>query len=549
MKKNLLFVMCMATSLSAFAQFTPGNLAVYRYGNGTDALANGIRVPVFVDEYNPTTGSKVNTIAIPQTASGANYGLEGLGLTSAGLFEREGYPVLSRDGFTLSIIGHHPNQNGQFVIGTINAAGSVSTNTLVIDTDLGTPSGTPRSAVVEGTSVYFNSFEGGIRYKQLGTSNTSTRVSEGQNSPRVLTISDIVYNNGSTTNTRIFSPIGTDAAIAAKTPLPTVSTSFDLIGYEATGVPTNAHQMAIVNAGTGTNRRTLLYLLDDNAASPKIRKYRLNNGATTWLTLGSIDVPLNTKSLIAKLDGSGVKLYFTSYGDGGSVASGIYTASDNFTGDGNATITATSYTLLATAPANTTFRGVTMAPIANPLPVTLTSFDAKESQNTIKLNWATSSEKNSSHFDVLKSYDGKEFLKIGEVRAAGISDTHTDYSFVDDNPFPGVNYYQLQQFDKNGTATFYGPKQVTSKVQKTDFSIYASASKAAADLFVYSIIRQQGKIRILSIGGQILFDENLALEKGYSKITLPANFIKTGVQVAVLNAQSETITKKFIWQQ
>jgi hypothetical protein len=133
MKKNLLFVMCMATSLSAFAQFTPGNLAVYRYGNGTDALANGIRVPVFVDEYNPTTGSKVNTIAIPQTASGANYGLEGLGLTSAGLFEREGYPVLSRDGFTLSIIGHHPNQNGQFVIGTINAAGSVSTNTLVID--------------------------------------------------------------------------------------------------------------------------------------------------------------------------------------------------------------------------------------------------------------------------------------------------------------------------------------------------------------------------------------------------------------------------------
>lgn len=548
MKKNLLLALLMVAEFCAFAQFTPGNLAVYRYGNGTDALANGLRVPVFVDEYNPTTGLKVNTIAIPQTANEANYGLEGLGLTSAGLFEREGYPVLSRDGFTLSIIGHNPNQNGQFVIGTINAAGSVSTNTLVIDTDLGTPSGTPRSAVVEGTSVYFNSFEGGIRYKQLGTSTTSTRVSAGQNSPRVLTIADIVYSNGSTTSTRIFSPIGTDAAIAAKTPLPTVSTSFDLIGYEATGVPTNAHQMAIVNAGTGTNRRTLLYLLDDNDTSPKIRKYRLNNGATTWLTLGSIDVPLNTKSLIAKLDGSGVKLYFTSYGDGGSVASGIYTTSDNFTGDGNATITATSYTLLAAAPVNTTFRGVTMAPVANPLPVTLSSFDAKESQNTIKLNWATSSEKNSSHFDVLRSYDGKEFLKIGEVKASGDSNSQVDYSFIDKGPFPGVNYYKLQQFDKNGTATFYGPKQVTSKVQKTDFSIYASASKATADVFVYSTITQKGQIRILSIGGQILHEESFSLEKGYSKITIPANFIKTGVQVAVLNAQSETITKKFIWQ-
>jgi hypothetical protein len=558
MKKNLLFVMCMATGISAFAQFTPGNLAVYRYGNGTDALANGIRVPVFVDEYNPTTGSKVNTIAIPQTASGANYGLEGLGLTTGGTFEAEGFPVLSRDGFTLSIIGHNPEQAGEFVIGTLNAAGTWTANTIVPAAD---GIGAPRSAVVEGTSVYFNGYQNGVRYKTLGTNTASARVSQEQNAPRVLTIGQTIY--GTTTANKIFAPTGTSSIPQAN--LPTTQVIFSIDKNSTPIVPSipgsaplkSAHQVIAFKTASD---RTLIYVLDDgynpateSYALPLIKKYRSNSAGNDWVAFGSITVPANTKSLTGTYDSAtGVKLYFTTYGEIGVSDSKLYMIDNPFTVSTEPNSTANlsgTPTLIATAPANTTFRGVTLAPIANPLPVTLTSFDAKESQHTIKLNWATSSEINSSHFDVLKSYDGKEFLKIGEVKAVGISDTHRDYSFVDENPFPGVNYYQLQQFDKNGTTTFYGPKQVTSKVQKTDFSIYASASKAAADLFVYSTIRQQGKIRILSIGGQVLFDENLALEKGYSKITLPANFIKTGVQVALLNAQSETITKKFIWQQ
>ena len=543
MKKSILFTMCMAVGISAFAQFTPGNLAVYRYGDGTAPLANGVRVPVFVDEYNPTTGLKVNTIAIPATASGGNYGIEGLGLTSTGGFEREGYPVLSRDGATLSVIGHNPATSGQFVVATINAAGAVNAKTLVVDAI-----GAPRSAVVEGTSVYFNGFDGGVRYKTLETDVASTRVSTGQNSPRVLTITDFVYSNGATSNVRIFAPIGSADNAATKTPLPTASTAFTFINYPGSAKPVSAHQMVCITAGTGTDRRTLLYLLDDNASAPKIWKYRVNNGGSDWLALGSLAVPVNTESLSAKLDANGVKLYFTSYGDGASVASGIYTASDNFTGEGNANITATSYTLLANAPANTTFRGVTMAPGTNVLPVTLHSFEAKKSGAAIRLSWATASEKNSAVFEVLKSEDGKDFRKIGEVAAAGNADSQINYVFNDENPTLGVNYYKLNQLDKNGKATVYGPVQASIAIEKTDFNVNASSSSSTIQLSVYVQAKQQAKISILNIGGQLLQQQSLNLQKGYNSIRIQASGIQTGVQIAVLNAQGQVISKKFVWQ-
>ncbi len=558
MKKKLLFALFMAAGCAAFAQFTPGNLAVYRYGNGAEALTNGVRVPAFVDEYT-TTGVKVRTIAIPQTADGnGNYGLEGLGLTSAGTFEAEGFPVLSREGFTLSIIGHNPAQAGEFVIGTLNAAGTWTSNTTVSAAD---DIGAPRSAVVDGVSVYFNGYQNGVRYKAWGTNTASTRVSQDQNAPRVLTIGETSY--GTTTANKIFAPTGTASIPQAN--LPTTQVIFSIDKNSTPVVPSipgsallkSAHQVIVFKTAAD---RTLIYVLDDgynpateSYAPPVIKKYRSNSGGNDWVAFGSITVPPNSKSLTGTYDSAtGVKLYFTTYGKNGVSDSKLYVIDNPFTVSTEPNPTANlsgTPTLLATAPPNTTFRGVTMAPVANPLPVTLTSFDAKESQNTIKLNWSTSSEKNSSHFDILKSFDGNEFQKIGEVEAAGDSDTNKDYSFIDENPFPGVNYYKLQQFDRNGTATFYGPKQVTSKVERTDFSIYASASKATADLFVYSTIKQKGKISILSIGGQVLHEESLSLEKGYSKITLPVSFIKTGVQVAVLNAQSETITKKFIWQQ
>jgi hypothetical protein len=545
MKKKLLTIVLTAFSaFSAFAQFTAGNLAVYRYGDGT-ALANGVRVPVFVDEYTPT-GTFVRTITIPRSANGGNYGFEGLGLTAGGLFEGEGFPVLSKDGTTLSVIGYNPAQSGQFVIGTLDAAGTWTANTLVIDAI-----GAPRSAVVQGSAVYFNGNDLGVRYKALGTTTASVRVSDQQNAPRVLTIAETVYNGVSAT--KIFAPIASTSLPQAN--LPTVSTVFSLDKNSSPAVPSipsgtplvNAHQVLAFKTAGG---RTIVYVLDDNGGAPLIKKYRSNANGQDWVQFGNISVPANTKSLSGTYTANvGVTLYFTTYANASAGnASQLYSYVNAFTNANEADPALAgltgSATLIATAPVNTTFRGVTMTPGTGVLPVNLTSFNANEKNGTIRLNWATASETNNSHFEILRSSTSDNFVKIDQVSGKGNTNVSSNYAFVDEKPLPGVNYYQLKQVDFNGGFEVFGPVNATIAVDKTNFDIIKTTTGIA--LQVYSDKAQSGKIELADVNGKINDQQTINLEKGFNKVVLNANASR-GLVIVTLKTSDSKITKKTIF--
>lgn len=73
------------------------------------------------------------------------------------------------------------------------------------------------------------------------------------------------------------------------------------------------------------------------------------------------------------------------------------------------------------------------------LPVTLISFTATKLSgdsegSTALLNWQTSSETNSDHFDIERSLDGKKWMNIGSVTASGDKKSSSLYSFPDTNP-------------------------------------------------------------------------------------------------------------------
>lgn len=532
MKRKLLTIFLTAFStLSALAQFAPGNLAVYRYGDGT-AMTGGNRVGVFVDEYT-SSGAFVKTYSIPRTAAGANYGFEGLGLTGSNLFENEGYPVLSKDGTTMSIIGYNPAQTGEFVIGTLNAAGAWSANTLVVDAI-----GTPRSAVVEGTAVYFNGFQNGVRYKTLGTTVASTRVSTGLDAPRVLTIAD-TYFSASNNGLKLFAPNALTSI--PNSTLPTSSVTFATTPNVPGAAPlVKVHQVAAIKT---VNNRTLVYIIDDADGAPTLKKYRSNAAGTDWVSFGSIAIPANTRSIAAVYNSTtGVKLYLTSYGTVGGNNSKLYTYNDNFTvaTEGSVAAISGSLTELATAPANTTFRGVTMAPGTNVLPVTLTAFNANEKNGYIRLNWTTTSETNASHYNILRSSTANNFQKIDQVGAKGTS----NYSFVDEKPLPGTNYYQLEQIDFNGDKAYFGPVSAAIPVPKTNFDIAKYGDNI--ELHIYSVKAQNGKITLADVNGKIAYSQSAQLEKGYNKVAVPSGKLFKGLAIISLNTSDGQLAKKTV---
>lgn len=85
------------------------------------------------------------------------------------------------------------------------------------------------------------------------------------------------------------------------------------------------------------------------------------------------------------------------------------------------------------------------------LPVELLSFKGVNKSEGVLLEWSTASESNSSHFELQRSADARNWLPIGERPAQGNSFTLTSYSFLDRSPLAGTSYYRLKMVDLDGT--------------------------------------------------------------------------------------------------
>lgn len=88
------------------------------------------------------------------------------------------------------------------------------------------------------------------------------------------------------------------------------------------------------------------------------------------------------------------------------------------------------------------------------LPVELASFNGLEINGKNTFFWKTVSERNSSHFELLNSIDGKNWVSTGSVPAAGYTESVMNYSFEHD-PKPVINYYRLKQYDLDGSYLIY----------------------------------------------------------------------------------------------
>ena len=91
------------------------------------------------------------------------------------------------------------------------------------------------------------------------------------------------------------------------------------------------------------------------------------------------------------------------------------------------------------------------------LPVGLSHFTIirNEKNEYYECSWSTRSEKNNEYFELEKSSDGINFIKITKIHGAGTTNKSTDYRFIDKEVFPETTYYRLKQIDFNGDFKYY----------------------------------------------------------------------------------------------
>ena len=181
------------------------------------------------------------------------------------------------------------------------------------------------------------------------------------------------------------------------------------------------------------------------------------------------------------------------------------------------------------------------------LPTTLQSFNAKKDGDAVKVNWATAMEKNASHFEILRSVDGKKFDRITSVGAKGNSNDLLNYSYRDTKPLNGTNYYQLKSIDRDGTFTTSIIIAVQFDLNKTDVTIIANAENQSIKVNVYSPVDKVANFSVADINGKILLNaKNIALQKGNNVLKYALN-APNQLLIGVMATAKEKTAYKFYY--
>lgn len=187
----------------------------------------------------------------------------------------------------------------------------------------------------------------------------------------------------------------------------------------------------------------------------------------------------------------------------------------------------------------TSFSPFTISSLDNnsPLPVSWLSFSAERLDNiSVILRWKTAQEKNNDHFEVERSEDGKEFMKIGEVQGAGNSSMILAYQFTDSEASTSQRlYYRIKQVDYDGKFEYSSIAIIyeSEEAHVERWTVFPNPIAEGQSLTIKPVSPEDEyvSIVIVSANGQTVFQKSGSFNQLSSDLESLSNTLRTGAYV------------------
>ena len=139
------------------------------------------------------------------------------------------------------------------------------------------------------------------------------------------------------------------------------------------------------------------------------------------------------------------------------------------------------------------------------LPLTLLAFNGNATPAGNLLQWTTTKEIHTSHFEIQRSADGIFFETIGTVNAKGAEVENVDYTFLDDQPLSQQNLYQLKMVDEDGSFQFSEIVNITTLVND-QFEVYPNPVNGM--LTIHGDWDANATFQIIDMAGNIIYNKH-----------------------------------------
>lgn len=184
------------------------------------------------------------------------------------------------------------------------------------------------------------------------------------------------------------------------------------------------------------------------------------------------------------------------------------------------------------------------------LPVSFGTIKALQKTNGIEISWNTFTERNLGHFEIEKSKNGQQFSFIGKVNSAGNSDVKTNYSFLDNSPVIGNNFYRIKSIDIDGKTAFSQVVKVNTGIKNSKLEIYPNPVVGSRISFQVSNLQKDlYHLQFFNYSGQLLYNELIQHPGGSigQTFNIPAS-VKPGIYNLKLNSKQINFSKALVIQ-
>jgi hypothetical protein len=175
------------------------------------------------------------------------------------------------------------------------------------------------------------------------------------------------------------------------------------------------------------------------------------------------------------------------------------------------------------------------------LPIELLSFTGVCKNQSVVLDWSTSSEINNDSFSIERSTNAINWNVVSKVDGAGNSSSLIHYSAIDLEPYNGISYYRLKQTDFNGEFKYSAIIAIEKRGEDiTELAIYPNPTNG-----ILNVSYAGDKSQIISVSIYNVLGENVYYSEFYQSKIVFENKLN-GIYFLNIKTNSKNINKKFL---
>jgi hypothetical protein len=177
------------------------------------------------------------------------------------------------------------------------------------------------------------------------------------------------------------------------------------------------------------------------------------------------------------------------------------------------------------------------------LPVLFTKFEANCTNIGAVVSWSTSSESNSSYFQLERSENGNDWTSVAKIKASGTTSRPRDYQAVD--AFAGKAYYRIRQVDLDGHSLYTSIIRTNCDSKRNNIVIYPVPARNILNVVISSDKPIKTQLTVIDNVGKVVRKINANLLTGNNTFQFDVKGLSSGEYIIHSNNPGIELNKKF----